>query len=191
MSTPLRYTTLALLAAVLGAIATYLALPPVIAPVSVDVHVPDAVNVRVPLADILAASNAAGGPSGVLVAGGSDTQVSQGKSRPGPARRLAYSLCRSRVSAELQRTGYAAAGGDMTPLKRADADAVAAKLTDGMIDAAGGVYGAPFADTTGPGAGDDVGKEPGPLLAFVLGVLEWLRDNPEFIRFLLSLLMLL
>jgi hypothetical protein len=183
MTPRLRYLATALLAALVASVSTYLAVPPVIAPVSVDVHVPDVVQVRVPVAEMLAARDAADRPAAtVTVAGGvTDTGVSQGKFRP--VRRLAYNLCRSRVSAELQRTGFAAAGGDPTPLKRAEADAMAERLTDRMLDAAGGVYGAPFAD--------DRGDEPGPVLAFVLGILEWLKANPQFIEFLLSLLMFL
>jgi hypothetical protein len=188
MSIPYRYLATALLAALVASVSTYLAVPPVIAPVSVDVHVPDVVQVRVPVAEKLAARDAADrSTAAVAVAGGvTDTGVSQATAAAGkfrPVRRLAYNLCRSRVSAELQRTGFAAAGGDPTPLKRSEADAMAERLTDRMLDAAGGVYGAPFAD--------DRGDEPGPVLAFVLGILEWLKANPQFIEFLLSLLMFL
>jgi hypothetical protein len=186
MTPRLRYLATALLAALVASVSTYLAVPPVIAPVSVDVHVPDVVQVRVPVAEMFAARDAADrSTTAVTVAGGvTGTGVSQATAGTfRPVRRLAYNLCRSRVSAELQRTGFAAAGGDPTPLKRSEADAMAERLTDRMLDAAGGVYGAPFAD--------DRGDEPGPVLAFVLGILEWLKANPQFIEFLLSLLMFL
>lgn len=98
--------------------------------------------------------------------------------RPRPARKLVGLVVRHRVAEELQRTGFGSVGGDATPLSRAKAAEWAEKLSDDTIVAGAEVYGAP------------VGED-GPVLALVKGLLEWLRDNPELIRFLLSLLMLL
>lgn len=98
--------------------------------------------------------------------------------RAGPARRLLGAVARNRVSAELQENGFAAVGGDPTPLARAEADRLAAKLDDATVAAAGELYGF-RAD------GDR------PVLDFLRDLLQWMKDHEELIRFLLSLLMLL
>jgi hypothetical protein len=136
----------------------------------------DPVKIEVPAADLLAAiRQTQAGP--VVVGGPAPKGVT---ARPHPFRHLAAELVRRRVSAELQMKGFAIAGGDMTPLDKDEADKWAEKLTDQLIVTSGDVHGGPF------GAGED-----GPVLHFVVTILKWLKDNPEFIRFLLSLLMLI
>lgn len=147
-----------LAAAALGSLVTYLAIPPAIAPVSVAVHVPDQVHVTatVPMMDVLGGAR--------ITAATAPTPIEARGDRLRPGERLFTSVVRHRVSEQLQRHGFAAVGGNPTPLTREQAAALLARVDDGQIVEAARHSGA---------VGD------GSFLDRLASVLSWLADHKE------------